>query len=121
LHGEGFFFSLGIPSGPGALPVPSELIVLSNVSRVMMSARVREVSRRGSMTNGSGLSVCSYRAMGSSGGVAWVSSLSKCEWSAAIRSLGVAAVMVSGRVVLWRVEVALLRGRRPLLILRRRW
>jgi hypothetical protein len=28
--------SLGMPSGPGALPVPSEFIVLSNVSRFII-------------------------------------------------------------------------------------
>jgi hypothetical protein len=74
------------------------------------------------MTNGSGLSGCSHGGIGNSGGVARVSSLSKCEWTAAIiMALGVAMVMVSGQVVLWRVEVALLWGRRSLLILRRRW
>jgi hypothetical protein len=48
--------SLGIPSGPGALPVPRELRVLSKVWRVIMSARVREGSPRGSMVKLSGLS-----------------------------------------------------------------
>jgi hypothetical protein len=46
-RGRSFMISLGIPSGPGALPVSSEFIVLSNLSRVIMSARVREVSPRG--------------------------------------------------------------------------
>jgi hypothetical protein len=36
----------------GALLVPRELIILSNVSRVIMPARVREESPRGSMANG---------------------------------------------------------------------
>jgi hypothetical protein len=71
-----FMISLGIPSWPGGLPVPSGLTILSNVSRVIMSARVREGSPRGSMTNGLGLSGCSHGGMGSSGGVARVRSLS---------------------------------------------
>jgi hypothetical protein len=52
--------SLGIPYGPGALPILSGLIVLSNVLRVVMSARVREESPRGSMRNGLGFLVCSH-------------------------------------------------------------
>jgi hypothetical protein len=52
--------------------------------------------------------------MGSSGGVAQVSSLSKCEWAAAITSWGGSTFVVSRRVILWRVKVALLWGRRPL-------
>jgi hypothetical protein len=98
--------SLGITSGPGALPVPSELIVLPNLSRVNMSASVREVSPRGSMTKRSGLSGCSYGGTGSTAGVARLSSVSKCEWSAATTSVGEVAVDLSGRVVLCRVEVA---------------
>jgi hypothetical protein len=47
--GKNLIISLGIPSGPGALPMPSELRVLLNVSRVIMSARVREGSPRDSM------------------------------------------------------------------------
>jgi hypothetical protein len=43
--------SLGIPYGPGALPVPSEFIVLSDVSRVIMSAIVSRGFPRGSMKN----------------------------------------------------------------------
>jgi hypothetical protein len=73
-----------MPSWPGALLVKSELAVLSNVSRVIMSARVKEGSPRGSMTTRSGLSEFYHGGMGSSGGVALVSSLSKCDWSAAI-------------------------------------
>jgi hypothetical protein len=74
--------SIGIPSGPGALPVPSELIVSSNVSRVLMSASVRVGSPRGSMTKLPRLSECPHEGMGSSGGVARVSSVSKCECNA---------------------------------------
>jgi hypothetical protein len=111
-----------MPSGLGALPMPSsELSVLSSVSRVIMSVRVREGSPRGSMTNGSGFSGCSHGGLGSSSGVARVSSLSKCEWTAAITLWGEAISVVSGRVTLWRVEVALLWGRRPIYFLTRRW
>jgi hypothetical protein len=42
--GRNLNISLGMLSGPGALPVPSELIVLSNVCRVIISARVKEGS-----------------------------------------------------------------------------
>jgi hypothetical protein len=45
--------------------------------------------------------------------VARVSSLSKCDWTAAVDSWGGVTVVMSGRVILWRVEVALLLGRRP--------
>jgi hypothetical protein len=65
--------SLGIPSGPGALHVPSEIIVSSNVSWVIMSASVRVGSPRGSMTIRSRLFGCSHGGMGSSVGVARVS------------------------------------------------
>jgi hypothetical protein len=82
-RGRNFMISLGIPSGPGALPVPSELSVSSNASRVVMSASVRVESPRGSMKNWSGVSGCSQGGIGSSGGVARVSSVSKCEWTAA--------------------------------------
>jgi hypothetical protein len=43
---KNLIFSLGMPSGQGALPRPRELRVLSNVSRVIMSARVREGTNR---------------------------------------------------------------------------
>jgi hypothetical protein len=122
VRGRNFMISVGIPFGPGALPVPSELIVLSNVSRVIMSASVRVESPRGSVTNWLGLSGCSYGGMGSSGGImARVSPVSKCEWTAARTSVGEVTVVLSGQVILWRVEVARLWGRRPLLILKRRW
>jgi hypothetical protein len=111
---------LGIPSGPGALPVPSELIVLSNVSRVIMSARVREGSPRGSMVKLSKLSGSPYGGVGSTCGVARLSSASKCECTASRTSVGEVALVLSGLVILWRVEVALLGGRRPLLIFKRR-
>jgi hypothetical protein len=67
-RGRNFMISLGIPSGPGALPVPREIIFLSNVTQVIMSARVREVSPRGSMAKRSGLSGCSHGGTGSTGG-----------------------------------------------------
>jgi hypothetical protein len=114
--GSNFVISLGMPSGPGALPVPSELTFLSNVSRAIMSARVREGSPRGSMTDGSRLPGCSHGGTRSSGGVAGVSSLSKCEWAVALTSCGEATMAVSRRVILRRFEVALLWGRRPLFI-----
>jgi hypothetical protein len=81
-RGRNFMISLGIPFAPGALPMPSELIVLSNVAMVIMSARVMEVSPRGSMTKRSGLSGCSHGGMGRTGGVARLSSASKYEWTA---------------------------------------
>jgi hypothetical protein len=108
--------SLGIPSGLGALPVPSELIVLANVSRVIMSASVRVESPRGSRTNRSGLAGCSHGGMESSGRVARVSSVSKSEWTAVKTAVGEVIVVLSGRVILWRFEDVQLRGRRPLFI-----
>jgi hypothetical protein len=87
-RGRNFIISLGMPSGPGASPVPSELIVLSNVSRVIMSASVKVESPRASMKNRSGLSGCSHGGMGSSGGVARLSSVSKYEWTAARTAVG---------------------------------
>ena len=80
--GRNLIISLGIPSGPGALPVPSELRVLSNVSRVIMSASVSVGSPRGSMLKLSGLLGCSQGGIGRSGGVARVSSVVKWEWTA---------------------------------------
>jgi hypothetical protein len=68
---------LGIQSGPGALLVPSELRVLSNVSLVIMSARVREGSPRGSMVKLWGWSGSYQGGMGSSCGVARLSSVAK--------------------------------------------
>jgi hypothetical protein len=100
--------SLGMPFGPGVLQVPSELTVLSNVSRVIMSAKVRKGSPRGSITNGSGLSGCSHGGMRSSGWVTRVSSLSKCEWTSAITLWREATFVVPGRVILWRFEVTML-------------
>jgi hypothetical protein len=75
--GRSLMISLGIPSGLGALPVPSEVIVLSNVSRVIMSARVREGFPRGAMIKLSGLSGSSHGGTCSSGGVARLSSAAK--------------------------------------------
>jgi hypothetical protein len=83
-----------------------------------MSASVRVESPRGSMTNWSG---CSHGGVGSSGGVARVSSLSKCEWIAARTAVMEATVDLSGRVIVWRVEVLRLRGTRPLSIFKRLW
>jgi hypothetical protein len=79
-----------------------------------MSARVRVESPRGSMTNWSGLSGCSHGEMGRSGGVARVSSVSNCEWTPARTAVGEVTLVLSGRVILWRVEVVRLWGRRPL-------
>jgi hypothetical protein len=97
--------SLGIPYGPVALPVPSELIMLSNVSCVIMSASVNVESPPGLMKNWSGLSGCSHGGVGSSCGVARVSPVSKSEWTAARMAVGEVAIVLSGRVILWRVEV----------------
>jgi hypothetical protein len=55
-RGRNVMISLRIPSGPEVLPVPSELIVLSNVSRVIMSASMKVESPRGSMKTRSELS-----------------------------------------------------------------
>jgi hypothetical protein len=97
--------------------VPSELIVLSNVLRVIMSVIVRVESPRGSMTNWSGLPGCSHGGMGRPGVVARASGVSKCEWTTARTSVGEVVVVLPGRVILWRVEVVRLWGRRPLSIL----
>jgi hypothetical protein len=64
----------------------------------------------GSMKNWSGLSGCSHGGVGSSGGVARVSSVSKCEWTAARTAGGKVTFVLSGRVILWRVEVVRLWG-----------
>jgi hypothetical protein len=98
--GRNFMISLGIPFESGALHLPSELTVISNVSRVIMSARVREGSPRGVTTKGLDLVGCPtpYGGMGSSGGVAWVSSLSKFEWTAAITSQRESTMVVSARL-----------------------
>jgi hypothetical protein len=50
-----------------------------------------------------------------------VSSVAKCEWTASRIVVMEAAVVVSGRVVLWRGEVVRLWGRKPFLIFKRRW
>jgi hypothetical protein len=122
-RGRNCMTSLGIPFGPGALPVPmpSEIIVLSNAYRVIMSASVRVKSPRGSMKNWSGFSGCSHDGIESSGGVARVSSVLKCEWTAARTAVEEVTIVLSGRVILWRVEVVRLWGRRRLLNFRRRW
>jgi hypothetical protein len=75
--GKNLIISLGIPSGPGALHVPNELRLLSNVSRVIRSARVREGSPRGSVVKLSGLLGSSHGGMGRSCGVARLSSVAK--------------------------------------------
>jgi hypothetical protein len=107
--------SLGMPSGPGALPVPSELTVLSKVLRFVMSARVTEGSPRGAITNCLGLSGVSHGRRGRSGGVARASSLSKWVWTAVMTSLGESTIFASWRVIVCRAEVVLLSGMRPLL------
>jgi hypothetical protein len=57
--------------------VPRELRVLSNVSRVIMSARVRDGSPRGWMVKLSGLFGSSHGGVGSSCGVARLSSVAR--------------------------------------------
>ena len=101
--------------------MPRELRVLSKVSRVIMSARGREGSPRGSMVKLSGLSESSHGGVGSSCGVARPSSVAKREGTASMTSEGEDAVVLSGLVMRWRVEAAPAGGRRPLLIFSRRW
>ena len=75
-----------------------------------MSARVREGSPRGSMIKLSGSSGSSHGGVGSTGEVARLSSASNCECTAFRTSEGEVALVLSGLVILWRVEVALLGG-----------
>jgi hypothetical protein len=64
------------------------------------------------MVKSVGLSGSSHGGVGSAGGVARLSSASKCECTTSRTSEEEVALVLSGLVMLWRVEFALLGGER---------